>query len=210
MGVPDILKTNTLMPKKRAPGGGRKPKGEFAGKAATFTTRITNETRTALERGARKRGVSLSQHVEFLLKAAMHKPTASQLRNQALGRAITILAENIERDTGRSWRDDAFTGQSLRYAVEALLFHFTPTLPDPLTLPKPVDDRAAKMPEEFADRYRTPAGLGHMAAFAMIAEIESAARSTIDEWSVPINLHVPDDYVQLLGRELGAKRGGKQ
>jgi hypothetical protein len=49
-----------------------------------------------------------------------------------------------------------------------------------------------------------------MAAFAMIAEIESAARSTIDEWSVPINLHVPDDYVQLLGRELGAKRGGKQ
>jgi hypothetical protein len=200
------------MPRKRAPGAGRKPKGEFAGKTETFTTRITPETRAALERGARKKGVSLSQHVEYLLRTALHKPSSAQQRNQALARAIAFLAENIERETGRGWRDDAFTGQALRYAVEALLFHFAPTPQDSLMIPTPIEARASKMPQEFAERYRTPAGLGHLAAYAMICEVESAAKSSqmINEWTTPIGLHVPDDYAQLLGRALGSNEGGKK
>ena len=53
--------------RRRAPGGGRKPLGPFAGKTEPLTTRITAETRQALEEGARLRGVSLSQYVEMLL-----------------------------------------------------------------------------------------------------------------------------------------------
>jgi hypothetical protein len=43
---------------KRAPGAGRKPRGEFRGKTATLTTRITPKTRAALERASRNSGRS--------------------------------------------------------------------------------------------------------------------------------------------------------
>ena len=39
--------------KKRAPGGGRKPAGDIHGKSSTLSTRITAETRQALETEAR-------------------------------------------------------------------------------------------------------------------------------------------------------------
>ena len=203
-----------MMPKKRAPGGGRNPEGEFARKTATFTTRITRETRAALERGAQKRRVSLSQHVEFLLQAAMYKPTAAQLRHQALGRAIEILAGNIERKTGQNWRDDAFTARALVHATDGLLLHFAPVAApasESPAIPKLVNSMAGKMPDEFAAQWRTPAGLGHISALAMIAEIEDfASKRPHDEWSIPRfareALNVPD-YIGLLAQELAAKRG---
>ncbi len=187
-----------MMPKKRAPGGGRNPEGEFARKTATFTTRITRETRAALERGAQKRRVSLSQHVEFLLQAAMYKPTAAQLRHQALGRA----------------RDDAFTARALVHATDGLLLHFAPVAApasESPAIPKLVNSMAGKMPDEFAAQWRTPAGLGHISALAMIAEIEDfASKRPHDEWSIPRfareALNVPD-YIGLLVQELAAKRG---
>ena len=42
------------MRRKRAPGAGRKPRGEFKNKSRTLTTRITAATREALERAAKK------------------------------------------------------------------------------------------------------------------------------------------------------------
>jgi hypothetical protein len=204
-------------PRKRAPGGGRKPKGEFAGKKAAFTTRITADTRAELERGADKKGASLSQHIEFLLKTAMHRPTAEQLRHQALGRAVESLAANIERKTGENWRHDPFTAQALLHAIDALLVRFAPVVSnsptDSPTVPKLVEDAAVKMPDELAAGWRTPAGLGHISALAMIAEIEDVASARQhDEWAISRGildvLNVPNDHVQLLARELAAK-GGK-
>jgi hypothetical protein len=207
------------MPKKRAPGGGRKPQGEFANKASTFTTRITAKTRYELERGANERGVSLSQHIEFLLKAAIHKPTAAQLRHQALGRAVESLAANVERKTGQDWRHDAFTAQALLHGIDALLVRFSP-LPsssaESLAVPKLVEEEAAKMRDRLADEWRTPAGIGHISALTMIAEIEDAASTRPhDEWTIsrgiPDILNVPSAHISLLARELvtnGAK-GGK-
>ena len=193
------------MPRKRAPGAGRKPKGEFAGKAATFTTRIRPDTRSALEQGAQRSGLSLSQYVEFLLRHAALKPSGKEeQRNQALARAIATLAENIERATGLSWKNDAFTAQAVRSAIDALLFRFAPGPSDSQAVPAPIEGMAAKMPQEFAARYRAPTGLGQFVAFALISEIESErAGRNPDEWTAP----VMNNIAYLLAPGLGPKEG---
>jgi hypothetical protein len=78
--------------RKRAPGAGRKPKGEFTGKSATITTRIRPDTRDALEKVARANRRSLSQEVEFRLRAGLLS-TDAQRRNQALTHSIARMAE---------------------------------------------------------------------------------------------------------------------
>lgn len=70
------------MARKRAPGGGRKPKGEIFGKRAVFSTRIQIETRQALERESARNKRSLSQEVEERLKASLREPVALE---RALG-----------------------------------------------------------------------------------------------------------------------------
>jgi hypothetical protein len=204
--VPAIVKTNKElggMPRKRAPGAGRKPKGEFTRKTATFTTRITHETRMALEHGARETGRSISQHAESILRAAIHKPTDAQRRNQALARTIALVAENLEKSTGQPWNEDAFTGQALRHATEALLFHFAPTPPDSLTVPPAIEAMASRMPPDFGERYRTPAGIGHLAAYRVISEVDSTLESRPpNEWSTPVGFNVPVDLVRPLSQDL--------
>jgi predicted HicB family RNase H-like nuclease len=63
------------MTAKRAPGGGRKPQGEFKGKASMLCTRITPETRMALEMAAKESGRSLSQEVEIRLEYSFRRKT---------------------------------------------------------------------------------------------------------------------------------------
>jgi hypothetical protein len=198
------------MPRKRAPGAGRKPRGDFKKKIATFTTRITHETRSALEHGARETGRSLSQHVESILRAAIHKPSDAQRRNQALARAIVLVAENLERNTGQPWNEDAFTGQALRYATETLLFRFGPTPTDSLVVPPAVEALANTMPPDFAQRYRTPAEVGHLAALGIINELDSTLISVEpNEWTTPIGLHVAADLVRPLSQDLQSSKRPK-
>src|SRR6267142_993839 len=110
------------MARKRAVGGGRKPQGDITGKSAAFATRITPEVRRWLEAEAKKGGLSLSQAAERVFIREMHRATDAQQRNRALAHSIARLAESIEQYTGKSWLDDPFTGQALRYAMEALVF----------------------------------------------------------------------------------------
>jgi len=162
--------------RRRAPGGGRKPKGEFVGKSATITTRIRPDTRDELETAARTNGRSLSQEAELRLRANL-RPTDAQRRNRALGHAITLLAESIEKPTGRSWLEDPFTGRALRYAIEHFAFYFAAISTDgTVEVPPGIKEEASKMPDLFAEQFRQPAGFGHTRAHFLIAELESAAR----------------------------------
>ena len=146
--------------RKRAPGAGRKPKGEFAGKSATITTRIRPDTREALEKVARANRRSLSQEVEFRLRAGLLS-TDAQRRNQALTHSIARMAEAIEKGTGQSWLEDFFTSLALRSAIEAFIFHFAPISTDATAaVPSKIEEEAAKMfphsPKNFA---RPPASV---------------------------------------------------
>jgi uncharacterized protein (DUF1778 family) len=197
--------------RKRAPGGGRKPKGEFAGKTATITTRVQPDTRDALEEAAQASGRSLSQEVEFRLKASLRKPTQAERRNQALGHAIGFMAEELEKVTGRIWLDDPFTGRALWHAAEAFVFYCAPPLTNQSAdVPPLVVQSAAKMPAELAQRFRTPSGFGHMSAHFIINQIEQAARPPAphNEWTMPIFFTAHEMVLGSIGRDLrlGAKK----
>jgi hypothetical protein len=190
--------------RKRAPGAGRPRKAEADKKGSAFTTRITAETRRALEASARKHHRSLSQEAEAGLRDYLKKP-AGEARNRAIAAIIFGLAERIEQQTGKSWRTDVFTSMALRYSVEAVLTHFSPGTEENPAIPPAVEKHAAKMPDEFADRYRRPAGLGHMRAYNLIAEIESRPRAgkETDEWTTPISMNASQEMIDLLARDLG-------
>ena len=106
--------------RKRAPGAGRPRKAEADKKGSAFTTRITAETRRALEGSARKHRRSLSQEAEAGLRDYLKKP-AGAARNRAIGAIVGNLAQGIEQQTGKSWRTDVFTSMALRYATDRKL-----------------------------------------------------------------------------------------
>jgi hypothetical protein len=163
------------MAKKRAPGAGRKPRGEFQGKTAVLTTRITPETRAALERAASKgKKRSLSQEVEYglrmyLLWLQRDRERVKHIR--ALGEAVMLVAQYIERATGQHWNEDAFTGEALRQGCITLLAHFAPR-ETPVT-PRLVKEIATRLPNKTADAYRDAAGVGVTEAGKVITSIES-------------------------------------
>jgi hypothetical protein len=191
------------MARKRAPGAGRPPRGDINGKTETFTTRITPETRRALEASARKHGRSLSQEAEVGLREYLKKPTGAA-RNRALAAIVGNLAESIAKKTGENWRTDVFSGMALVDCIQAVLVYLTPEAEKSPAVPPAVEKQAAKMPPGFAERYRTPAGLGFMQAHSLITEIENRPRlgKMHDEWTVPIGMNASLEMLAVLARDL--------
>jgi len=92
------------MPRKRRPGGGRKPQGNIQGKGENFSTRITAETREALEREASASGQSISQVAERLLMLGLREKTKRDRPLRALCYVIEQIALGLS--SGR-WMDPA-------------------------------------------------------------------------------------------------------
>src|SRR5262245_15072980 len=59
--------------RKRAPGGGRKPRGDIRGKSATLTSRITASTALALGPEAAASGRSISQVAERMIELGLDR-----------------------------------------------------------------------------------------------------------------------------------------
>ena len=188
------------MARKRAPGGGRKPLGEFRGKAATLTTRITTETRRALDSAARKSRRSLSQEIERRLTDSIQKDLIRdrQPHIRALGETFMLMVQGVERRTGHRWCDDAFTAEALRHGLNFLISHFGPD--GTPTLPKRLKEAAAKLPPELAQHYREPTEIGLSEAGIVITLIERWRADDISEISQSaqsakdVEIHVPNEW----------------
>lgn len=122
-------------PVRRKPGPA--PRGEFEHKRKTLTTRITEETRTNLEKAAEESGRSLSQEIEFRLEQSFQKQFAvdaafgSKLRYrqmQILGMAINLIEEQM----GGTWQRDEDTFQQVRDGVITFLETLGPMGLNPL------------------------------------------------------------------------------
>jgi hypothetical protein len=195
-----ILKPNKELPtmaRKRAPGGGRKPRGEFHGKAATLTTRITAWTREALDRAAEKNDRSLSQEVERRLRDSIRNDLSRDRRPhvRALGEAFMLMILGVERRTGRRWLDDAFTAASIRHGLNFLISHFGPS--GTLGLPEKLKDAAAKLPRDLAHHYVEPTQIGLTEAGAVISLLEQRRRNDVFEISKRAKnqgIHVPNEW----------------
>lgn len=111
------------MPRKRAPGGGRKPQGEFSKKSSQLATRVTLETRRGLDAAAKKSGRSLSQEVERRLRDSL-KGSAKAVRDRptaALAYLVTRLAELLNAISKHPWNSNRWCIETLKFAVTALL-----------------------------------------------------------------------------------------
>lgn len=114
------------MQKKRAPGGGRKPSGEFAGKSSAFSTRITPELRAALEAESKSSGKSMSQIVERRLRESFDEPKRMQRilgpdHVRALAYLVAHLAMEVERQTRQEWHQDRFTFNAIVSATHTAM-----------------------------------------------------------------------------------------
>ena len=194
------------MARKRAPGAGRPPRGEYTGKSATITTRIKPDTRLALEDAARANRRSLSQEIERRLRESLSERQAGHIR--AIGGLAKIATERIEEVTGKDWLSDPFTAEALRHTVDTVLAHFAPPRQASHTVPEQIERLAASMPSDLADAYRRPIALALMQATGITAWIESAHRiEPPNEWSDPFD---PIFLRRQLFRDLGLKKeGGK-
>lgn len=131
------------MARKRAPGAGRKPRGPFQGKISNFSTRISADTRGALEAEAARKGQSISQVAERLLRIGLETMHGREAGDPV--RALCYLIEGIARlsafirqdDKFCDWRNDRYTFDAFRVAVDMLLDRLTPS--DKLILPEEID-----------------------------------------------------------------------
>jgi hypothetical protein len=195
-------KGQSVTKSKRRPGGGRKPIGEHP-KSAAFTTRLEPATRRALDEAADRSDKSVSEMAAYILKEGLKKPSGEP-RNFSLACAVALIAEKIERETQKSWRDDQFTRQALAYAIETLLAYIAPDVKEAPAIPPAIEAAAAKRPPPYAEDFRTPDGAGFFLASNLINEIQQAAPSTpINEWSLPIFFSDKPMQLALIGRDLG-------
>jgi hypothetical protein len=167
------------------------------------------DTRAALDRAARKNKRSLSQEVEHRLRRSIRSEDRKNRGKhiQALGEAVMLVAQFVERATEKRWNEDAFTGEALRRGVLFLISHFAGQ-GTPIT-PRSVEETVARRPGA-SEAYRSPAGLGETEAGRLITLIEAWAFSSIEEVGLgtPLSssVYVPEEWylhAQLL-RDLGS------
>ena len=104
----------------------------------TTSTRITPETRGRLDEAAAQSGRSLAQEIEFHLERALGGDEREKAALTLFGfdpksylawRCLGIAISTIERQTGKSWREDWDTGQQIQAAFEAIVVAYGPKRP---------------------------------------------------------------------------------
>jgi len=120
---------------KRKAGPGRKPAGTIRSKVSNFSTRITAETRVALETEARATEQSVSQVAEQLLRLGI-KTKRERERPDALRAFCYLVAElaelicNFKEADGNpvfDWRTTPFTFEAFRLAIQKLMDAIKPS-----------------------------------------------------------------------------------
>ena len=107
---------------QRAPGGGRKPKGEFAKLGSPSSIRLPPEMRDQLEAAAQRSGRSLSQEMLARLDSSLNRD-----RNKAVDpamRALCFLISSLARSihwNKPNWRADPFLFRAIKIGIGKLL-----------------------------------------------------------------------------------------
>jgi hypothetical protein len=169
------------MARKRRPGGGRKP-ASSSGAAKHFNTRIAPDVRRRLEQEAERNNRTLSREIESRLRESVEFPDYVRKRfgnqlNYALAHYVAEAAKGIDLRTGKSWRNDAYSGQALRMCVDIILRHVTND--GPIDIPEPVRQSAEafaravpQAPPEQIEFYKSPAGAGQSVALGLIDQLQ--------------------------------------
>src|SRR5258708_29058477 len=116
-------------PKKRRPGGGRKPSVQAI---ATFSTRISAETRGLLEAEAEKSGISISRLAEVLLSDGLRGRQYSEIDDAVRALAFAIQSIAIQSWSSAAdgrrcdWITDPSIFETFKIAIIKFLDHLRP------------------------------------------------------------------------------------
>jgi hypothetical protein len=129
--------------KKRAPGGGAKPLDPDEAQSVKVMVRVRPALRRALQVLAEKHhGGNLSREIKLALRHWVERHEIRQIHNSALATAIAVLADRIERSTGKKWIDDSVTREVVREHVERLVSHLLPPTSEPVAVPAGIREDA--------------------------------------------------------------------
>jgi hypothetical protein len=116
--------------RKRAPGGGRKPKGRFAGNTERFNVRCTPEIKGRLEMEALKNKRSLPQEIQERLQRTFEYD-ADNSRDPATA-GLIFMVEFAAREFGGgrgglpAWRTNAVEFEEFKAAIDIILERLRP------------------------------------------------------------------------------------
>lgn len=124
---------------------GPSPRGEYEGRTAVFSTRITPETKQMLVKKSRESGRSLSQEIEHRLRRSLDEEKTiisifGDRRNYAIMRLLSsvLLADQHLAAKGKvSWLDDPDAFNNAVNKVVAVLELFRPAGPAGAQYPDP-------------------------------------------------------------------------
>lgn len=172
----------TNKPRKRAAGGGRKPKGPIRGNAGWLQARITDDLRASLEEAAKANGRSLSQEAQLRLQQSFDLPAKVQRywgppEVRALARLVSRTTRSVQNSVSPNpfeagdfaWHRNAFTHAAVEAAVSTVLARFRPAGP-------------AEMPEEAkrlwggpnqAETVVTPESVGRSIALGVLSQLKT-------------------------------------
>ncbi len=122
--------------RKRAPGGGRKPL-DPKGKVDVFI-RLPLKLGADIDRLAKKHRRKRPAEIRAALMAWCRRHFRYEPHIEALIAAIGLVADGVERRTGKKWNEDLVTGAALREEVDRLISHFAPRAPEPPVIPDDV------------------------------------------------------------------------
>jgi hypothetical protein len=170
----------TMTNKKRAPGGGRKPKGPIGSNGAWLQARITDELRANLEQAAAASGRSLSQEAQVRLKESFDLPAELQrhwgtAEVRALAQLVSRVVSSTHSAVGATpfqeagdlaWHRNPFTHAAASAAIATILARYKPE--GLIEVPPKVEERAGWVPAEQAEAVTSPEGVGQASALGLL------------------------------------------
>jgi hypothetical protein len=140
---------------------GRPPQGEFTGKSATLTTRITGDLRARLEDAKGRR--SLSQEVERRLWESFDEELKKDRffgreTNYALFRVFSNAIQGVEMRSQRKWDEDPYTFEQVKVAISTILDELRPAGP-------------VTPPSDWSAKFLEPEGLGESVGLGSVDQL---------------------------------------
>jgi hypothetical protein len=106
--------------RKRAPGGGRKPSGDFAGLTVPFSVRMPASMREELKKAAQRRDRSEGQELLARLQGSFNRDRKVN-RGPVVHAVCFLIAEAAEAVAPGNWLLDPFYFEAFRLTVVKLL-----------------------------------------------------------------------------------------
>jgi Arc-like DNA binding domain len=203
------------MVKKRAPGGGRKPQGEFDQLTSPFSLRMPEYLREQLDAAAKESGKVASQELLTRLNQSFvrDRKRAGDPATQAICFLISELPDKIRwvlHDRMNDWVDDPFLFSAFKIAVAKLLDEIGPKgdVSRPVAigkLMKALDKVEPKVSDVMKADWKSPSRLGKKTAAQVLNDLREGGWHPGDVkemWSEVF----PDDKNFIEGATAAAER----